>query len=215
MKEAKPKLLLDWATHEAAKYACEKWHYSKCMPAGKNVKVGVWENDQFIGVVIFAMGSNASICALHGKTAELARIALKVGHKTEVTRIMSIALKMLRKKCPNLNAVVSYADLDRHKGTIYVAGNWKLEHESACAWISIKGKKTHPRSINARYGTRSISWLRKHVDPNAHRVETAGKKRFVWKFSKRAGSKDNVAAPDQGAEGGVIPTPALHSSVLV
>jgi hypothetical protein len=31
----KPELKIDWASHEAAKYACENWHYSKCLPAGK------------------------------------------------------------------------------------------------------------------------------------------------------------------------------------
>jgi hypothetical protein len=37
-------LKLDWATHAAAKYACENWHYSKCSPSPltKPVKIGVW-----------------------------------------------------------------------------------------------------------------------------------------------------------------------------
>jgi hypothetical protein len=36
---SKSNLHVDWATHAAAKYACEHWHYSGCMPAGKLVKV--------------------------------------------------------------------------------------------------------------------------------------------------------------------------------
>ena len=28
---SKPVLRIDWATHEAARYACEKWHYSRCV----------------------------------------------------------------------------------------------------------------------------------------------------------------------------------------
>jgi hypothetical protein len=31
-------LKLDWCSHEAAKYACENWHYSKCVPNQKTVK---------------------------------------------------------------------------------------------------------------------------------------------------------------------------------
>jgi hypothetical protein len=45
-------LKLDWCSHEAAKYACEHWHYSKCVPKQKTVKIGVWENSVFIGCVI-------------------------------------------------------------------------------------------------------------------------------------------------------------------
>jgi hypothetical protein len=41
---AKADLRIDWATHAAAKYACENWHYSGCMPVGKLVKVGAWES---------------------------------------------------------------------------------------------------------------------------------------------------------------------------
>lgn len=54
-------LRLDWATHEAAKYACEKWHYSKCMPVNKTVKIGAWENDRFVGVVIFSPGATPAL----------------------------------------------------------------------------------------------------------------------------------------------------------
>ena len=41
-------LKVDWCSYEAAKYAVMHWHYSKTMPAGKTVKLGVWENGRFI-----------------------------------------------------------------------------------------------------------------------------------------------------------------------
>ena len=49
MSSEKVELKLDWCSYEAAKYACEHWHYSKCMPVGKTVKIGVWENKKYIG----------------------------------------------------------------------------------------------------------------------------------------------------------------------
>jgi hypothetical protein len=55
---SKADLRIDWATHEAAKYACEHWHYSKCMPSGKLVKIGVWEDDIYIGAIIYGRGAN-------------------------------------------------------------------------------------------------------------------------------------------------------------
>jgi len=37
----KPELKIDWATSDAAKFACLNWHYAKAVPVGKLVKVGV------------------------------------------------------------------------------------------------------------------------------------------------------------------------------
>ena len=51
-------LHLDWCSYEAAKYAVEHWHYSHSLPIGKLVKIGVWEDDQFIGAVVFGYGAN-------------------------------------------------------------------------------------------------------------------------------------------------------------
>ena len=73
-------LKLDWATHEAAKYACTNWHYSKCMPVGKIVKIGVWEDKKFIGVVLYSYGANNNASKSFGLTqyecCELTRVAL-------------------------------------------------------------------------------------------------------------------------------------------
>ena len=41
-------LRLDWCSYAAAKYACENWHYSKCLPASKIVKIGVWEDEKYL-----------------------------------------------------------------------------------------------------------------------------------------------------------------------
>jgi hypothetical protein len=65
-----PQLRLDWATHEAAKFACEHWHYSGCIPKSKIAKIGVWENERFIGVVIFGVGANHDLVKRYGLTPE-------------------------------------------------------------------------------------------------------------------------------------------------
>ena len=48
-------LKLDYASYEATKYACVNFHYSKTVPAGKLIKIGVWEHGKFIGVVLYCM----------------------------------------------------------------------------------------------------------------------------------------------------------------
>ena len=39
-------LRLDFCTHEAAKHAVLRWHYSRAMPSAKLVRIGVWEGGQ-------------------------------------------------------------------------------------------------------------------------------------------------------------------------
>jgi hypothetical protein len=124
----KPDLKIDWATHEAAKYACENWHYSKAIPAGKLVKIGVWENSKFIGVVLFSRGASAFLLDKYqisqNEGCELTRVALR-SHRTPVSRIMKLAFLFLKKACEGLKLVVSFADpSEGHHGGIYQAGNW-------------------------------------------------------------------------------------------
>ena len=75
-----PSLKLDWCSHKAAKFACENWHYSKCIPKSKLVKIGVWEDNKFIGVIIYGVGATSDLVKKYGldKTegCELERIAL-------------------------------------------------------------------------------------------------------------------------------------------
>jgi hypothetical protein len=84
----KVELRIDWATHEAATFAVENWHYSKRMPKSKLAKVGVWENGKFVGVVIFGVGATGDLFCPYGlkptQGCELVRIALKRDHKLQL-----------------------------------------------------------------------------------------------------------------------------------
>lgn len=157
---SKSDLLIDWATHDAARYACEKWHYSGCMPAGKLVKVGVWEQGRFIGVVLFGRGANNNMSSAYDLTqneaCELVRIAL-TDHAAYVSRIVRLAVVFLRQQSPGLKLIVSYADPEQdHHGGIYQAGNWIYSGPSqAQRELLIDGKFVHKRSATARYGTAS------------------------------------------------------------
>ena len=153
----KTELKLDWATYEAAKYACRHWHYSKSLPATKLVKIGVWENGKFIGVVIFSRGAAPHIGDPYNlpqtDVCELTRVALRA-HETPVTKIVSIAIKMLKRKSPNVQLIVSYADPDqKHLGVIYQAGNWIYEGvKTGGQRMFINGKWVHQRTITSYPG---------------------------------------------------------------
>ena len=179
----KPNLKIDWASHDAAKYACTTWHYSKCVPVGKLVKIGAWENGKFIGVVIFGRGATPNLGKPYGlkqeECVELVRIALTT-HKTPVSKIVKFALMFLKKNSPLLRLVVSFADQSQgHHGGIYQAGNWIYSGEGTSAnFYMIHGKLTHPRSIGAKGLVQNIVGARK-LDKNAIVVEVPGKHRYL------------------------------------
>lgn len=221
-------LRLDWATHEAAKYACENWHYSRRMPVNKTVKVGAWENGNFIGVVIFSPGATPALYKTYRITqqegCELTRIALR-GHQTPVSRILSLSLKMLKRSNPGMRLVISFADTAHgHHGGIYQATNWVYVGGAGPRRLpKLNGKFIHERSLSVlvkqgKARRSDCEWVvakPKHKylmpldDDMRRQIEPLRKP-----YPKRAGSKANVATDFQSVEGGVTPTPALHSSEL-
>ncbi len=158
-------LRLDWANHAAADYACKNWHYSGKMPAGKSVKVGVWENDKFIGVVVFSRGANNNIGTPYGLTqlevCELTRVALN-GHSAPVSKIVSVALRLMRKHCPGLRLIISYADpVQNHHGGIYQAMGWVYGGSSRPQRaVRVAGVFLHKRAASSRWGTASPEKIR-------------------------------------------------------
>lgn len=187
MNSEKPKLKLDWCSHKAAEYACKNWHYSGCIPKSKLVKIGVWENGEFIGVIIYSYGANNMMGKAFGlkqiEICELTRVALRE-HQTPVSRLLSISQKMLKKLCPGLRLIVSYADIDQeHTGSIYKANGWvyigKTDVGGKGSFI-INGKKVHSKTIWTNYGkgTQNLTWLRENLDPNAEFHVTKGKHKY-------------------------------------
>lgn len=185
---SKSDLKIDWATYRAAKYACENWHYSGTLPAGKLVKVGIWEYKKFVGVVIFSRGASRDLLTPYGlkqdQGCELARVAL-TGHINPVSRIVSIAMKFLQRQSPGMRIVVSYADVNQgHHGGIYQAGGWVYSGTTNPEKnYLISGKEMHPRSVCSKYGTRSLARLAS-LGVNAETIKTPGKHRYLMPLDK-------------------------------
>jgi len=183
-----PDLKIDFCDVDAARYAVEHFHYSKSLPGSKKIKLGVWEDGVFIGAVIFSHGATPHIGSPYGlpqtEVCELTRVAL-AKHRTPVSRIVAIALKMLKRGNPGLRLVVSYADTDHgHAGGIYKAGGWVYEglmNEGARGAFIIKGQRVHPKTVHSKYGhgAQSLKWLRANIDPNAGEHFTGGKHKYL------------------------------------
>lgn len=185
-------LRLDFCSAQAARYACEHWHYSRSMPSGKTVKIGVWEDEKFVGCVIFGSGSCRNIGKPFGlnqqQVAELCRVAL-TKHEASVSRIVSISLRLLQKVCPGLVLIVSYADSNQgHHGGIYQAGNWFFIGVANDNDLFLNGKLVHCRSAVAKYGTRSLDKL-KQIGFDAEYIKTKDKYKYVMPLTKEMHDK--------------------------
>lgn len=191
-------LVIAPCSHEAAKHAVINWHYSKAMPSGKLIKYGVWEDEKFIGVVLYGRGANSHLGKPYNldqtEICELVRVAL-YKHKTTVSQIVAKTLSMLKESNPLIRLVVSFADTEQnHKGGIYQAGNWIYLGKSLPAdeyWVN--GKRYHGRSLRAvRNGHKLkndgsvnvLEWAKKHLDPNAKMIFGSSKHRYVYPLDK-------------------------------
>jgi hypothetical protein len=223
---SKVDLRIDWATHEAAKYACENWHYSGCIPKSKLVKVGVWEGGVFIGVVIFGSGASPQIGRPYklasDEVCELVRIALK-SHKTPVSKILSIALKFLLRSNPKLRLIVSYADpIQGHHGGVYQATNWIYSGKTnPCEWFKIvaTGQLVHSHSYRrgrpGRATRNKAAGLIESVPMVKHKYLMPlddEMKQYITPLSKPYPKRTKEQASEFHSDlGGATPTCTLHS----
>jgi hypothetical protein len=226
-------LRLDWCGQKAAKYAVEKWHYSKTLPRGVNTYLGVWESGDFIGAVVFGLGGGGATdgrrfgLARTYEMCELVRVALSA-HTAPVSRIVKVALGMLKRRNPGIRLVVSYADpVQDHVGAIYQAGNWAYVGTSAPDhyFVSEDGKRYHSRSVHAcGY---AIHFGRKTYTPKPEEmtmVKTPGKHKYLMPLDDAMRAQieplrkpypkrvKQATTGVQSASGGAAPTHTLHTS---
>lgn len=182
---------LDWCSYKAAKYAVEHWHYSKTMPQGKNVMIGVYEDNKYIGCIIFGRGVSKSLLTSYNleinEGCELVRIALKA-HKSTVSKMISIAVKMLKKKDIGLRLIVSFADTNqKHLGKIYQASNWIYSGKTDRSYVYLDeyGKEWHTRAISR--GGHNIQFGRIKKTPKISdciKIRREGKHRYLYALDK-------------------------------
>ena len=217
-------LRLDWCSFEAAKYAVEHWHYSRSMPIGKIVKIGVWEDDKFIGCVLFAWGSNMNIGEPYGlkmiEVCELVRVALD-SHLSPTSKIVSRAIKMLKKQSPGIKLIVSYADTEQnHLGIIYQATNWiYVGTVNSSPFHFVRGKWIKQRTASSLLGS-VIGTIQKPGYPKIKYLmplDDAMRKQIEplrQPYPKRGRGETDNALQTNEETGGASPTRPLIDSSL-
>ena len=219
-------LKLDWCSPQAARFACEKWHYSGTYPVTKTARIGVWEDGVFIGAIVFSCGSGSACngtkygLAKMFEVAELQRVALRK-HKSSVTKMLAIAIRMIRAKYPGLRMLISFADPGKgHHGGIYQGGGWLYCGRSAAVkeLLLSDGRWVHLRSTGKQWGAKRLAGrlqvISKRKTPGKHRYvfplcDEVRKRIIPLPYPKRAGSADSGTTCNQHGGGGATPTPAL------
>ena len=224
---SKPVLRLDWCTHEAAKYAVEKWHYSRTMPVSKNNMIGIWEDKKYIGCIVFAWGANPNLCKPYGlkmtECVELVRVAM-TNHVSPVSRVVSIAIRMVQIQNPGIRLLVSFADTSEgHNGGIYQAGNWVYSGRTSPKFdYMLNGNKLQRRAYTGKnFGAAAMQ-----LPSGAKKVESPFKHRYLYPldaamraqieplrkpYPKRVRSVDSDTSANHAEEGGANPTRTLSS----
>ena len=223
-------LRLAYVDSKAATHAVMTWHYSKRMPLEPLVKVGVWEDGRYIGVVLFGRGAAHNLGDAWGleqtEVAELVRVALNK-HKAPVSRIVTIAAKLFRKASPGTKMLISFADpSEGHHGGIYQAMGWTFTGRSPPGkQFFYQGRWQHNREVTAgAFGKQGAK-----LTPAALKAlpmrERPGKLRYVLPldkslsalvesrrlpYPKRGGL--HRAPGDQPGKGSENLTPPLHFS---
>jgi len=191
-----PKLRIEYATYKAAKYACLNFHYSKAVPTARLYKLAAYEDDKFIGCVIFGHGANANIANRYGldelETCELVRVAL-TKHHCFVSEIISKCIKKLKEDNPKIRLIISYSDIGQgHLGIIYQATNWLYMGETVVNGkiFYFKGKKRHNRSIaklREIAGLKSMTCMEYALreDPNTVVAVSSNKHKYLYPLDKK------------------------------
>lgn len=172
---------LEKASSKAIKYACLNFHYAKVCPV-TSIAFSVFNsNNDWCGVITFGGGAGANMGMpyklRYGQYLELTRMALN-GKQESTSKAMSIAIKLIKKNCPSVKLLISYADkAQNHYGTIYQATNWYFveETESSGEEVFYKGKWVH---------NRMSSQVSKEYYKSLPKRKKSGKRKYLYPLNK-------------------------------
>jgi hypothetical protein len=172
---------LEKASSKAVKYACLNFHYSKVSPIVA-IAYSVFNlKNEWCGVITFGGGAGANMGMpyklRYGQYLELTRMALN-GKQESTSKAMSIAIKLVKKNCPSVKLLISYADKGQnHFGTIYQATNWYFvdDTESSGEEVFYKGKWTH---------NRMSSQVSKEFYKTLLKRKKSGKRKYIYPLDK-------------------------------
>lgn len=181
---------LEKASIKAIKYACVNFHYAKKYPLFSFSFSVFNDKNEWCGVILYGFGVSNNIHKpfglVQGQVIELQRMALN-GKQESTSKALSLSLKVIRKKCPLLKLIVSFADQEQeHYGIIYQATNWYFiqEVKSSPKYFD-EGKEIHSRNVNTR-GTQLVfgKTLKTYKYSEVDKVKQKNKYKYIYPLDK-------------------------------
>ena len=165
-----------------AKNIIVKNHYSHAFPAAE-LCLGFYVKEKLNAVIVYGQSASSTMKdSLPGKYWELVRLfSFDWAGKNMESYCIGKSIRYIKEKYKNIKVLVSFADPEQgHDGTIYQATNWLYCGKSQPdEWYIVDGEKIHPRSMVAKYGTRSEGKL-KEMGIEFERKLLTGKHRYVY-----------------------------------
>jgi len=174
-------MILKKASKKAVKYACLKFHYAKVVPVVRIAYSVFNDKNEWCGVITFGGGAGANMGMPYklnqGQYLELTRMALN-GKQESTSKAMAIAIRLIKKNCPSVQLLISYADKGQnHYGTIYQATNWLFVDDSKSSGEEVfyKGKWVH---------NRMSSTIPKELYKKLPKRKKPGKRKYIYPISR-------------------------------
>lgn len=180
---------------EEAKSLVLRFHYSKRFSA--NVQfVGTFHKDGGLfgdqGECIAAAVFSIPPTVWSEEVLELTRLVKHPNYKFELSKLISLCVKEIKKSKKRFDLLVSYADsTQKHHGGIYQACSWFYDgkRNPAQDGILINGKFTPNRTCSSLYGTKSAKLLKDHLRTCTIQRHFDEGKFLFWKPLNRNGEK--------------------------
>jgi hypothetical protein len=130
-------------------------HWSNIVRNTHYVCYGIYFKGNAVGVAIWSSPVAQNRFKNGKEILELRRLALSDKcPKNTASRVLSIMVKLIRNKFPDIKRLISYQDLDVHKGTIYKASGWVVKSENEFIdWNSDKRKRNKSQAVG-----RKVRW---------------------------------------------------------
>lgn len=138
LKEIKPKIASK--LNERWHSRLPKIHWSNITRNTHYVCYGIYFGYEAIGVAIWSSPVAQNRFKDGKRILELRRLALSDKcPKNTASRVISIMIKLIKNKFPELTRLISYQDTTVHNGTIYKASNWiKAKSTKFSSWTTTK-----------------------------------------------------------------------------
>ena len=144
-----------------------KIHWSNIVRNTHYVCYGYYFNEKVIGVAIWSSPVAQNRFENGKKILELRRMALGEDcPKNTASWSIGVMVRLIRKKFPELERLISYQDMDVHKGTIYKASGWEPANKTKFASWTNKQRK---RNKDQATGDKTRWEL--YLSPNTNYVE--------------------------------------------